>query len=355
MELAYKPDFPHARRQWERYWAGELTDRPMMSFELVRPGGQAAKAPTQHEVMTDPAAAAEKLLAWADSREFLGGAMPACIVQFAPDHLALMVGASMRQSAHSGETAWIDPFVDDWDACELRFDPHGWAWQRTAECIGVLRARCDGKVLICGPNLQGGLDCLSAVRGPERLAMDLVECPEKIERALHQVDKAFADAIAAIAAAADTARWGMVTRHGMYSSGTINVPQCDFSCMISPAMFRQYGLPSVRHEAGALTAAEYHLDGPDAIKHLEAICEVPGIKAIQWQPGDGNAARQDWSGLLKRIDSLGKGLVLWGDVQSIPRMYRELTSDYLYFRGLGVKRDEALRLLEEVPGCRRRG
>lgn len=346
MKLEFKPDFDNARAAWDRYWSGQLTHRPMMAIEVPRPGVATVTPPGGGDLLRDLPAATDRLLAWAASREFLGGAVPAVIVQFGPDHFASCLGATMEFNAASGDTSWIVPFVDDWKSADIRFQPDSWCWRKTVECVRYLRRRCDGKLLVSGPNLQGGLDCLSAIRGPERLAMDLVECPEDVQQALRKVEAAYDACLAAIVELCDVRTWGMITRHSLYSTGTINIPQCDFSCMIAPDMFQEFGLPSVRHEAQVLDAAEYHLDGPDAIKHLEAVASVNEIKAIQWQPGAGRAATEDWSGLLQRIDGLGKGVLLYprpADVTTVCARYR---SPYVFVRTQAATRDEAFRTLQ---------
>jgi hypothetical protein len=74
--------------------------------------------------------------------------------------------------------------------------------------------------------------------------------------------------------------------------------------MISPEMFREFGLPSLKHECDMLAGVVYHLDGPDAIRHLPAVSEIEKVKMIQWVPGAGEAAKKDWTALFQQIDDL---------------------------------------------------
>lgn len=353
MELEFKPDFAAARRDWDTYWAQGLPGRPMVAMEVPRDEAAAAlRPPGGVDLLRDLPGATERLLAWARGRHFLAGAVPACIVQFGPDHFSACLGAEMQINAHSGDTTWIVPCIEKWEEADIRFRPDSWCWQKTVECVEYLRERCEGKLLIGGPNLQGGLDCLSAIRGPEPLAMDLVEQPEKVQAALRKVEAAYDACLAAIIELFGVRQWGMITRHGMYATGTINVPQCDFSCMLSAEMFAEFGLPSVRHEAEVLDAAEYHLDGPDAIRHLEAVASIDAIKAIQWQPGAGWAAGQDWRELLQRIDGLGKGVLVYPKPQEAAGVYARYKSNQVYMRMHAGSLDEARRTLDAVAAVR---
>jgi hypothetical protein len=349
MELELKPDFDAARRRWEAFWRGE---RPAVAVTIPKEGCEPAPKPRSYELLTgDVDAHADKLLRWASSHEFIGAAIPSCQVDFAPDDLAALLGAELKADAGSPDTVWVQPCVEDWDDAEIRFRREGPVWRRMVQCAEGLRRRLDGRLLVSLPTMQGGLDCLSAMRGPEKLLMDLVTGPQKVTAALERVNAAYAEVLDAFCELLDVQRFGSITRHGAYSTGRTNVPQCDFSCMISPEMFREFALPSIAHEAALLDAATYHLDGPDAIRHLEAICEVEGVGIIQWQPGAA-AAGQDWSALRRRIDALGKGQLIWADAAGARRWARELASPRLYLGCGASSRREAEALIGEIERLR---
>lgn len=339
MELEFKPDFEEARARWTRYWKGECFDRPPLGIVLPKDGIQPVALPKPYHLPhADLDQVADQLIAWAGSYEWLAEAIPGYPVTFAPDHFALLLGADLREDGEWADesTAWVMPFLDDYDQ-EIRFQPEGRWWAKTVECVRKLRQRCDGKLLISWTHFQGGLDALSAIRTPQKLLEDLILCPDDVKRALRQIDQAIDDARRAFAQELDAATWGTWTRHGMYSTGLVDIPQCDFSAMIGPDMFREFGLPSLAHECDMLDAAEYHLDGPDAIKHLPAIAEIKAIHLIQWQPGAGAAAVKDWTDLYRQIDQLGLGQIrqgtrqqaldLWQHVQCRERLFVSSVTD----------------------------
>ncbi len=231
-------------------------------------------------------------------------------MSFAADHFAALLGSEIRHHPDSPDTMWLEPFVEDWETDDVRFRPESRWWERTVEAIRAFRRRFDGQVLVYGPNLEGGLDALSAIRGPQRLVMDLVDCPEQVERALTAVNQAVDDVRAALDAEVDIARWGSTNRFGMYGRGLLDIPQCDFSCMIGPEMFERFQMPCLRHEIEPLHGSIYHLDGPGALQHLEALCTIERLHMIQWQPGSGNYEK-DWTAVYRRIDELGKGQFRW--------------------------------------------
>ncbi|MCD4824531.1 MAG: hypothetical protein K8S55_07980 [Phycisphaerae bacterium] len=344
MELEFKPDFEEARQRWDAFWRGDKLERPLVAASVLKPGAKPPKfgklyGMFRHDtgiIEHDVNKYIDAVIDFAASHEFLGEAIPSCLIDFGPDDFSGLLGAKLIVSEDE-QTTWIEPFVEDWDDADLTFKRDSEVWQRMVECIRAFRKRCDGRLIVTLPTIQGGLDALAAVRGVQELLTDLALAPEKVHEALKVVDKSYNEALDALCDELDVETYGSATRHQAYSRGRTNVPQCDCSCMMSPAMFREFGLPSVAHMAGALDAATYHLDGPDAVMHLEAICEIDEIGMIQWQPGAGEAATMDWSELYRKINSLGKRQVLGGGgdpleaCQRIKKMTRELDPDKLFF------------------------
>jgi len=337
-KLELRPDFAEVREVWRRFWAGELTERPALLINVPRnPEQKPPPRPHPYNLNIKPVEEVADLLEeWAAAFHWCGDILPAYRVTFAPDDFALMLGADMEFREEGTLTGWIEPFLDDYDR-EIRFRPEGKWFVRMADCVAGLRKRFDGRLLLQWTQLQGGLDALSAIRGPERLLMDLVTCPDDVKAALAQIDRALAEARDALAALYDIETLGSGTRHGMYHPGRVDVPQCDFSCMISTEMFEEFGVPSLRSDCQSLDAAEYHLDGPDAIRHLEAVCAIDKIMLIQWQPGAGEAAEQDWTDLYARIDRLGTGQLRSGNRDEVKRLWRNYRSDHLCIRVDGLR------------------
>ncbi len=334
MELEFKPDFEHTRRRWAQFWRGE-SPRPLLWAVRPKPGVEPVPRPGCYVcAFGDIEPVIEQALGWAGTHEFLDGAIPGYQVTFAPDHFAALLGADLRNAEGSAATNWIQPFVDDWDDAEIRFQPEGKWWLRTAEVIARFRRRCDGRLIIYGTHLQGGLDCLVALRGAQGVLSDLLDVPGKVLDALHRVDRALDDVRAALAEALDVPTYGSLNRFGMYSRGVIDVPQCDASCMVSAEMFERFALPSLAHEVGGLDASIYHLDGRDAIRHLEALCSLDELDMIQWVSGAGEE-HSDWSALRRRIDELGKGQIYQSSTNltapEIEAIWESFSARKLYF------------------------
>ncbi len=358
MDLEFRPDAAAVQAYWDRFWRGESRERPALLASVPKSGRTVPPWPHIYNLPRRPLGPQiDALLAWAEAQEFLGDLLPGYQISFAAEHFALLLGAEMRYSAKAGrdaETGWILPCLDDY-ATPIRFRPDCRWWETTVAITRAFRARADGRLIIYWSELSGGLDALAALRGPERLVLDLIERPDDVKRALAQLDQAHDDVRAALAAELDIPRWGSLTRHGMYARGWTSVPQCDFSCMISAPMFREFGIASLVRECALLDGASYHLDGPGAIRHLEALAEVPRLRLIQWQPGAGNAATADWTALYDHIGRLGLGLWRVGHRRDLLDCWRRSTSPYMCFHVTDVKTRAEFEAFQAEVACTQRG
>ena len=303
--LEFKPDFERTRRFWADFWQGK-NNRPAIRTILARPGVQPQPAPAYLACFDgDLRRIARQALAWAETHLFCADTIPFYYLEYGPDTFAAFLGAELRL-AEDRTTSWSIPCIEDWDRAEIRFRPESYWWQRTVEAAGILFERCAGKILICPPTLVANLDVLAALRGPQRLMYDLVIAPEKVQRALAQVNIAHAQVLTECARIFRFDEFGSINIEGAYTAGRQSRPQCDASCMISPVMFRELVVPCLESEANDADAFVYHLDGPGAIKHLEVLCSIAKLDMIAWVCGAGSEDR-DWSLLYDRIDRLGKG------------------------------------------------
>ena len=113
----------------------------------------------------------------------------------------------------------------------------------------------------------------------------------------------------------------------IWGSGKVAKVQCDFSCMISADMFREFVVPSLREQCAWLDHSLYHLDGTQAMHHLDALLEIPELDAIEWTPQAGLPGGGDpqWYDFYRRIKAGGKSV-----------------------QAIGVQADEVLPLLDAV-------
>jgi hypothetical protein len=81
--------------------------------------------------------------------------------------------------------------------------------------------------------------------------------------------------------------------------------------MISEDDFRIFAIPFLKEQCDRLDYTLYHLDGVDAIRHLDAVLELENLNAVQWTPGEGQPQGGDpcWYDLYRKILQKGKSVM----------------------------------------------
>jgi hypothetical protein len=75
--------------------------------------------------------------------------------------------------------------------------------------------------------------------------------------------------------------------------------------LIGPADFREVCLPSLAEQARRAGRCVFHLDGPDAARHAEALARAPEITALQFTPGAATPSAAAVIPMLQMVQSHG--------------------------------------------------
>ena len=347
MELEFKPDFERTRRYWDCFWEGEIIDRPCVHMTVRKEGQPKRPHPGQ---LTSPEAsipaAVEMYGRWAETMWFGGEAVPFFTPSIGPDQFSAFLGAKLHWSESSASTSWSDPFVDDWDGVlPLKVHQEGDPWKKIMKFLTCAAEAGEGRFLVGMLDLHSNLDCLVAIRGPERLCIDMVERPETVDRAVQSVRALFPVVYEAVFEAGRMAERGSIGWTPFYTRGKFATIQCDYICMLSPEMARRFVIPALEEEAAYLDHCVYHLDGPDSLRHLDDLLAIPDIDVIQWVPGAGQKPMCDWLDVLHRCQNAGKGLQVYGcNAEQVKALHGELRPEkVLYCVGVSsIKEGEDL-------------
>jgi hypothetical protein len=343
-----KPDFEEARRRWQAFWNHEIIDRPCIVIRAPKDGAKKVPAPVYMEGRDGNLdAPIARLLEWAENIYWGGEAVPCYSPSFGPDQFAAFLGGELMWSKDSASTSWAVPFVRDWEkALPLRLDPQNKWWQRMLAFVRKLAAATEGKMIISHLDLHSNMDGLSAMRGPQRLLMDLMDMPETIDRAMQSVRTLYQPIFDGVFEAGDMGRRGATGWIPHYHAGKVNTIQCDFICMISPAMFRRYVLPALEEETQHLEHSIYHYDGPGALVHLDDMLSLKRLDGIQWVPGAGNKPLLEWMDLLKRIQAAGKSLDVYCSPAEVKIAHKALRPELLFYNCWAKTEQEARETIE---------
>ena len=325
--LGFKPDFDLTARRFEAWWYGEIIDRPpvTLSVKSQRPYcGPVSHHATQRERWLDVEFVVNSSIAAMEATTYLGDAFPVFWPNIGPEITATLYGCELE----FGETTvWSKPVIKepgDWQRiASSQPDFSNRYWQTLEAMTKLAIERCAGRYLVGVTDLHGAYDILAALRGPMGLCTDLLDCPDLVDRAARNVAHGFAAAFAR--------NWALVRAAGMpsvywcYHDGPAYFPSCDFWCMVSPAIARDLVYPTLLTEMAPLERSMFHLDGIQALPHLDLTLSLPGLNALQWVYGAGYGPAPRWLDVYRRARAAGKSLeVAVSTAEEALTMLREL-------------------------------
>ena len=356
--MLYKEDWNRAGARLSAWLAGENVGGPIV--QVIAPREGVAELPS-----FDPWLLARSLgqadgvvRAFEDhcaDMWFGGDAYPNLTVNLGPGTPAAFLGCVLHVR---DDTIWFEPEADyslEEIAAKELDDENEW-WQLTRRLTDRLAELGKDKFIANMPDLNSDFDILGHLRGRERLLTDLIDKPREVERALGRIHEVWFECYEELAAITGRYAPGTSTWMQVWSPGRGSDVQCDFSALISPAMFEEFELPILEDSCRRLDHSYYHLDGPDAMRHVEMILGIEELDAVQWVPGAGNpgVGSPTWFPLYEKIQSAGKRLILSGfgdpglDLDTIERVLEAVDPQACLIQTSCTTEREARDLLECV-------
>ncbi len=310
MILKSKPNWEEVKQQWSAWWKGEADREPMFIVMAPNPTPSAVVLPSVDAVTqwTDADFLAKRAEYLTDIRLFHEQSFPWACASLGPGALNTMLGTEPH---FAPSTVWYDPCWSSIEQAEIQYDPANKWYQWTIETTKALVKAGQGKWLVGIPDLMENIDVISAMRGNMELLLDLVDEPEHIHRLQRQllpVWKKIYDEIYELVK--DEQGGSVFEAFEIWAPGRILKAQCDFSAMIGKPMFDEFVLPYLVEQLAMVDYTMYHLDGPDAIKHLDSVLSMERLRCLQWVPGAGKPDMADpvWNDIYRKTLDAGKAI-----------------------------------------------
>jgi hypothetical protein len=184
-------------------------------------------------------------------------------------------------------------------------------WIITENILQTSVNKSKGKYMVGCPDLVENIDILCSLRGPQSVMMDMIERPDWVFQKVSEINQVYFEVYERIYDLIklddDSSCFGPFR---IWGPGKTAKVQCDASAMFSPQMFRQFVVPSLREQCQWLDHSLYHLDGTQAICHLDTLLEIEELNAIEWTPQAGieNGGNSRWYPMYSKILEAGKAL-----------------------------------------------
>jgi hypothetical protein len=150
--------------------------------------------------------------------------------------------------------------------------------------------------------------------------MDMLLQPEMLEEELAAVNRVYFDVFDRIYEIIQEDGEMAFCYFSLWGPGKVSKLQSDISVMVSEGDFRRFAIPYLQEQCRKIDYTLYHLDGVDALRHLDAILEIDELNAVQWTPGVGEPQGGDprWFDVYRKILASGKSIMpCWVRVEEL--------------------------------------
>lgn len=376
----YKVNMEAAKEKFRNYWAHKNTGRPLMCVIARRPeveqysdgtpveGGyldqicqgkyynmpEELKWKDMEDKYQNPQRIVDRYRYFCQTHAFLGESFPNLNIDFGPGSLASYLGSEI---GFKEDTVWFNKCLDGWDGVpKLTFDPENKWFKKHLQLAKDCQALAGDDFYVDMPDLMENIDVLASLRGAQDILFDLLDEPEMIGERIQEVTDIyyeyydrFYDVIK------DEEGGNAYTVFQIWGPGRTVKLQCDFSAMMPPEDFRKYIQPSLRTQSENVDHVLYHLDGPAAIKHMDALMEIDGIDALQWTSGDAgpDGTLPDWDVIYDKAIAAGKSIwvkVYSGEfedwIRNVDRIVKKYGSHSLFLLFPEMSMEQAAYLLD---------
>jgi len=333
---------------YDKFWNKKNHNRPLMS--MYAPSGTYI-----HKDIKKPADISER---WVDSSYILekarlnientcyeGDAFPTIYPNLGPDILGAVCGCNLL---FGEDTSWAEHFVKDWSTLKPIVFEENNKWLLALEKLTKeIIEGCNGEFLVGVTDLHPGTDGLVSLRGPERLCYDLIDCPEMLQKRMDELFVIHKKLLQRQNAMISKVHKGSTNWMGIWHpEKNWYVVSSDFSALISTEDFETFVVPGLIDEINYLPASIYHLDGPDALRHLDRLLKIDKLDGVQWVQGAGAPPAREWLDVYKKIQAAGKLVVANCEPADIGPICEALEPEGVHLNCYCSSQAEAIDLIE---------
>ncbi len=309
----FKPDFETVMNRYEAWWNCAIVDRPLFSLNYLKDFSAHAPwpLPKEHATAKERWLDIEYLVESADAAfknvVYFGDALPIVWPNLGPEVFAAFYGCPLE---FGDTTSWSVPILGDWRAhslAQLQLDRSNFYFKKLLEITDALLELGKDRFIVGYTDMHGGGDAIAAFRDPAKLCLDLIDHPQAVKKLNNRITTDFLEIYDSFHEKLAAAGMPSTTWLGATCRGKYHVPSADFSALISANMFTDFFLEGIVRECRHMDRNIYHLDGPNALRFLDLLLDIPEIHAIQWVAGAGRDYWGDWIDVYKRIQKAGKG------------------------------------------------
>ena len=348
----YKQNWEEAWKRVEAWWRCEETDRPVVFSSVPKPAPELRgelRIPGNAEEAArfdlDAAIKLNNIRYRLENTIFTAESVPFAYSGFASLLGLLCAQAGGKLHYDYPYTTWITEDKELFDRPLPEVSAPCRELQFTLDMIRQSHEAFGYDAVLGANPLLDPMTTLSSMRGQEDFLVDLIEREDDVMRWLKRLGEFHRQAVSAFRETrAALGRREDYNWTGAWCPGDMDAIQCDISTMLSPEMFRKFALPEAEYEASFYDYTIWHLDGTDEFRHIDDICAIPKLHAIQYVDEKGTDPLE-FSALWEKILKRGKSILFTCDSKYVPGLAKKFGSRGIAFSFRNTVSESEMNLL----------
>ncbi|MCX8082749.1 MAG: hypothetical protein N3D17_05075 [bacterium] len=357
--MEFKPNFEELQPYYEAFWNCEVLDKIAVIVKAPKRKGSDISwfnRFTPYFLVTQkPDIILDAFEEYLKEVYYGGLAVPYFLPFLGPDILSAFLGAEIQFSPESKETSWIDwskPLLPDYKNLEqLYIDESNPLYQKYLNLTKAAAERGKNRYIVGVTDLHSNFDALCVLRGgPDRACMDLIDYPEEAKKVINFLYKAWQKVYDDYWSIVKDIQKGSTTWIDIWAPGKMFPVQNDFSCLVSSSVYKEFFLEELLWEIEYLDYSIYHLDGVEALQHLDILLDIPKLNAIQWVSGAkfSSVSIERWIPLYQKIQAKKKAIIVYPKLHEIDIVLENLRPEGLLLSLSCSCQEEAKEVLKKL-------
>ncbi len=336
--MLYQENWPQIKKLYQAYWARQNEDRPLLAITAPKAPKQGSLAEpsysSQKERWFDTQGILERVNRQMQNTYYGAEAIPVFSPNLGPDFFAALYGVRLE---FAQTTSWAIYQEVDFDVYQgLELDLAGEYYQKMLELTRAAALDGRDKYLVGVTDIHAGADALVSLRGAEQACLDTLERPADFKRAVLELFSGFKLVYEELYRLAGSFQQGSTNWMNVWHPGRWYVTSSDFLALISNQMYHELLEEELLAQLDFLDASIFHLDGPDALRHLDSLLALDKLAGVQWVYGAGQPSAAHWLGVLQRIQQAGKLIQVHIVAEDLPVLLENLRPEGVLY-SLGAR------------------
>lgn len=177
---------------------------------------------------------------------------------------------------------WAEPTPGDCrNHDKIRFAEDNPWLRKLIEFTQAMVELAGGRFSVAVPQMRGPLDTLAAMRTPEQLCVDLIECPEEVDEVLEALTDLWIQVGQAVLEVIPPCHGGYCARMYSRTPGPVITLQNDVSTLISPGLYHDHVRPLDEKIVRSFPYTEFHMHASEH-HQVDNVLKLEGLTAVEF-------------------------------------------------------------------------